>query len=101
VVTGLAVATARLDRASARLAMLDPSRSVAVAAGRLAGHRSRLEALSPKRVLERGYAVVRDRTGAVLRDTTGVAPGDALSVEVARGRLAVTVDGAEDGDRGG
>jgi exodeoxyribonuclease VII large subunit len=52
----------------------------------------RLEALSPARVLERGYAVVRTADGAVVRSSSGVAVGDRLLVTVASGRLGASVD---------
>jgi exodeoxyribonuclease VII large subunit len=92
---GLGVATARLDRASSRLALVHPRRRVAEATSHLAGKWARLEALSPRRVLDRGYAVVRRPDGAVVRVASDVAAGERLQVEVADGRLAVTVEEIE------
>ncbi len=64
----------------------------------LAGLSGRLDALSPLRVLDRGYALVRDEaTGTLVRDAAEVAPGDELAVRLARGRLAATVDRVERG----
>jgi exodeoxyribonuclease VII large subunit len=52
-----------------------------------------MDALSPVRVLERGYAVVRAAAdGAVVRSAGDVAAGAALDVQLASGRLAATVD---------
>ena len=71
------------------------------AAGRLAALEGRLESLSPRRVLERGYAVVREgATGAVVRHAGQVAPGDHLTVLLAHGALQATVlsNGASSGD---
>ena len=44
------------------------------------------------RVLERGYAVVRDGDGAVVRDAAAVVAGASLDVQLAAGGLAVRVD---------
>jgi exodeoxyribonuclease VII large subunit len=52
---------------------------------------ARLQALSPRSTLERGYAIVR--TGdAIVRSTTAVASGDALRVEVADGSFGARVE---------
>ncbi|MCA9489568.1 MAG: exodeoxyribonuclease VII large subunit [Myxococcales bacterium] len=58
---------------------------------RLDALKERLEALSPFRVLERGYAVVEAPSG-VVRDPAEVHAGDAVSVRVARGTFTATVD---------
>jgi exodeoxyribonuclease VII large subunit len=52
---------------------------------------ARLQALSPRGTLARGYAVVR-AGGAALRDATAVGPGSPLEIELAAGGLAATVD---------
>ncbi len=52
---------------------------------------SRLKALSPLRVLERGYALVYAPGGALLRRSDGVKTGDVLSVRVSQGSLQVSV----------
>ena len=54
-----------------------------------------LEALSYLRVLDRGFAVVRDAEGAVVTDVTAVAEGDALGIELANGRLAARATDAD------
>jgi exodeoxyribonuclease VII large subunit len=51
----------------------------------------RLQALSPRATLARGYAIVR-ADGAALRDAATVAVGHAIDVELAAGNLAATVD---------
>jgi exodeoxyribonuclease VII large subunit len=91
-VAGLDVARGRLDRAVGRIEVLHPGRRVAEAAHLLESRRLRLEALSPVRVLERGYAVVRTADGAVLRDTATVAAGERIDVQLAAGRLTAAVD---------
>lgn len=68
---------------------------------RLAGHATRLraakaelDAFSPYGVLARGYAIVRAGE-QVVRDPAQVQPGDPLSVQLARGELAVVVRRSE------
>lgn len=109
---GFAVARGRLEQAVARARLVHPARAVGAAGLRLArvdwreparrrcgqerqrlaaAHRH-LEALSPARVLERGYAVVRAGDGAVVRQAADVAEGGLLDVELAAGRLDVRVE---------
>ncbi|HKE16736.1 MAG TPA: exodeoxyribonuclease VII large subunit, partial [Kofleriaceae bacterium] len=54
----------------------------------------RLDALSPLRVLERGYALARSGD-AVITSSDQVAPGDALSVRLRRGQLGCRVERVE------
>jgi exodeoxyribonuclease VII large subunit len=82
--TDLAGLEGRLGRAFAG--------GLARAGSRLAAAEARLEGLSPRRVLERGYAVVREAGGGtVVRRAGQVAPGDELTVLLAEGTLTVTV----------
>jgi exodeoxyribonuclease VII large subunit len=72
-----------LDRMAARVALANEKLSVAA---------GRLEALSPLRVLARGYAVVtREGETAPLTDAARVAAGDGLRVRLARGRVRARV----------
>ncbi|MBN2503507.1 MAG: exodeoxyribonuclease VII large subunit, partial [Anaerolineales bacterium] len=57
----------------------------------LEGMTKRLDALSPRAVLARGYAVVSQPDGALVRSPQQVSHGDKLSVEVADGRFGVEV----------
>ena len=69
----------RLERAAARLAL----------AGRA------LAPLSPLATLERGYAIVARRDDqTIVTDAANVTAGTALDIQLARGRLAATTDGA-------
>jgi exodeoxyribonuclease VII large subunit len=74
----------RLARAGDRLEAAVDQRLSAV---RHRGDRlgAELDALSPLRVLERGYAVPRDATGRVLRRRADFTPGTAFSLRVADG----------------
>jgi exodeoxyribonuclease VII large subunit len=53
---------------------------------------AKLDALSPLRVLVRGYAVARDATGRVVTDASTMKPGEPLSVRVSRGELCCRVE---------
>jgi exodeoxyribonuclease VII large subunit len=50
-----------------------------------------LEERSPLRVLERGYAIATDASGAVLREANSVNLGDAVNIQLHRGRLTTQV----------
>ena len=50
-----------------------------------------LNALSPLRVLERGYAVCRNRSGVVVSDAADVELDSPLEVVLHRGELAIRV----------
>jgi exodeoxyribonuclease VII large subunit len=52
----------------------------------------RLRALSPRAVLDRGYAIVRTSSGAVVREAASVSRGDALQVALGNGTMQVTVE---------
>jgi exodeoxyribonuclease VII large subunit len=56
---------------------------------------ARVRTLSPAATLERGYAIVQDADGRVLRSAAGVAPGAAIGVRLAAGRLSASVLSAE------
>jgi exodeoxyribonuclease VII large subunit len=51
----------------------------------------KLDALSPLRVLERGYSIVRTPSGKVLRSAAEASPGDELRVTLREGALQVSV----------
>jgi exodeoxyribonuclease VII large subunit len=84
------VAGHRLDAATQGL-----QRAVQVQCSRRDERVERLAAslalVSPQAVLERGYAIVQDRSGQVVRASAETAVGDALSVTLARGALRVEV----------
>ena len=61
-------------------------------AERLARLRGVMGAMDPRRVLERGYAILRRRDGRIVRSPEEVAPGERLEAEVARGSFGVRVE---------
>ena len=86
----LELASQRLDRSFDRLA--------GAAALRLERHRHRLaalggqlDALSPLKILERGYALARDPRGRVLKRVAQYAPGDAFRLRVSDGEVPARV----------
>jgi exodeoxyribonuclease VII large subunit len=68
-------------------------------AHRLEGLRGRLLALSPLTVLARGYSIVTSESGQALTSASQVAPGDALRVRLAVGRLAARVESRDEDAR--
>ncbi|MBT9313721.1 exodeoxyribonuclease VII large subunit [Leptothoe kymatousa] len=51
----------------------------------------KLATLDPEAVLRRGYALVRESSGNLVTTTDDVAPGDAISIQLAQGRIAAEV----------
>ncbi len=93
------------ERAAVRLASVNYEaplvRRVTMAQLQLQSLSDRVQALSPERVLERGYAVVRLPSGEVVRNPDQVAPDAQLSVQVASGSFAVVrSDGSQAGPLG-
>ena len=80
----------RLELVQARLERAAALRSL-IAERRIAAATTRLEALSPLRVLDRGYALVYGPGGHLLRDPGEAAPGDRIQARLARGTLAAQV----------
>ena len=76
----------------ARRASLAAAHTLGSARGRLAGLRLQLAALSPERVLNRGYAIVL-REDNIVTSTGHVSPGDAITVRVSDGAFDATVQG--------
>jgi exodeoxyribonuclease VII large subunit len=103
----------RLEIAAARVRHFDFRRSLRTTRGRLdsgteavarafrarlAAYRAQLEkldaqleALSPARILERGYALVFDSTGGLVKDVARLAPGVQVMARVAQGSFTAEV----------
>jgi exodeoxyribonuclease VII large subunit len=84
-------------RLSALQSRLTAARTLAFtpAQRRLARASSQLDALSPLRVLERGYALVYAPNGQLLRDPADAPPNTQITAQLARGRLRATVTSTE------
>lgn len=57
---------------------------------------AQLDALSPLRVLARGFAVATSETGTIITDHTSLHPGDRLHLRFARGAARVRVEETEE-----
>jgi exodeoxyribonuclease VII large subunit len=92
-----------LERADGRLGALDwwgsATRGLERATARLEADRRHLDALSPGRVLDRGYAVVRTGGGQVVRRADQVATGQHIDVRLAAGRVGARVEEVVDDGR--
>jgi exodeoxyribonuclease VII large subunit len=53
--------------------------------------RRTLDALDPRAVLKRGFALVRDDTGALVRSVTALKPGTSIGIQLADGTVKGTV----------
>jgi exodeoxyribonuclease VII large subunit len=51
-----------------------------------------LEAMSPLKVLERGYAIAQDAAGKIVRDAMAASVGDAVRVRLWKGALDCRVE---------
>ncbi len=87
----LGEARTRLARLSARLEAAERSRTHR-ARRAFAEVASKLDALSPLGVLGRGYSLAWSPQGKLLRSSDEVAVGDAVRVDLARGRLHCRVE---------
>jgi exodeoxyribonuclease VII large subunit len=65
---------------------------------RLAGYQDRLRALSPRRVMERGYCLVRRPDGTLLRVAAELAVGDPVTVEFGRGEADARIEAVRPGE---
>lgn len=78
----------RLIAASERLLAEKNQRFVALTA--------KLDAMSPLKVLARGYSVTRKADGGVVRDATAVAAGEEINIRLLRGALRATITQTEE-----
>ena len=90
---------ASFERRQKTLELLE-SRLNAAQSGNLAKARqryvalvSKLDAMSPLKVLTRGYAVAQNGEGAIIRSVREVTPGEAIAVRVSDGTIDATVTG--------
>ena len=67
------------------------NRNVAKNRQRFVAQVSKLDAMSPLKVLTRGYAVASDDTGRIIRSAGDVRPGDPITVRVSDGTIRANV----------
>jgi exodeoxyribonuclease VII large subunit len=81
----------QLQQQQARLDPLHPRRRLDQERRRLGHQRQLLRALSPRHVLERGFAFLRDPAGRVVRSIQSVRPGDTVTLQLMDGSLDLVV----------
>ena len=84
-------AAERLERGSDRLVRVMEAR-LEKGAARVGAQTARLDALSPLKVLSRGYAVARDDTGRVLKRVEQLPPGQVFRLRVTDGDVRARVE---------
>jgi exodeoxyribonuclease VII large subunit len=82
-----------LVRGSVERTVAAARRMQAAREARLASLACSLEHLSPVRVLERGYSLVRNASGALVRDAGTLKDGERIDVRFARGSVSARVEG--------
>ena len=75
------------------------ARAVRDTENRLRGAAKLLESLSYERVLERGYAVVRDRAGAPVTRAAAAPPGAGVTIQFSDGARGAKLDAGGDAER--
>ena len=70
----------------------------AAAREKLSRKAAALDALSPLKVLTRGYALARDERGNILRDASSLSPGDLVTVKLRKGSFDSSVVDVRNGD---
>jgi exodeoxyribonuclease VII large subunit len=84
----------RLENLGARMQRAGAA-SLATPTARLAAAARELHALDPRRVVGRGFAIVRDERGAIVTHSARVDVGAMLDVELAAGALRAQVQSAK------
>jgi len=90
----LSAASRRVDEITSRLGPC-ASRQLALESERVEARRRRLLLLDPRRVVERGYAILRTEAGVVLKDPAQAPSGTSLTAELKRGTLRIRSEGPE------
>lgn len=93
---------AKLGENKQRLGLLEQRAATAVVDAprrgtqRLEKAMAQLDALSPLRVLHRGYSITQRPDGQIVRDSTDLHPGDPLRIRLEKGSLEAKVTAAND-----
>ena len=82
----------RLEQRRERLSRLHPQNQLEQVRGDLRQQRRLLEALSPQNVLARGFSLLQNADGSVVHRIGQVQVGEAITVQLADGSLAATVN---------
>jgi exodeoxyribonuclease VII large subunit len=90
----------RLESDRSRLLQLHPRQLLASTRQQLQQRIELLQALSPQRLLERGFSLVHQADGQLVRSVRQVQSGDALQLMVADGRIDTIVQNTDRGGHG-
>ncbi len=90
--SSLLVCGHRLSGAVSRLERASPATRVLILGQRLHSLGKRLVGASPRSVLSRGFAIMRDDKGAPVIRSAGIVPGQRLEAEFADGRTPLRAD---------
>lgn len=82
----------RLGGVRARLLATAPAKRIQQESHRLLALWKRLESASPRSVLQRGYAIVRDETGKPVTGAAAIHPGQPLTTEFRDGKVQVRAE---------
>jgi len=61
---------------------------------------AKLDALSPLKVLSRGYAITQKIDGTVLRSVTDAKPNDHLTITLADGKISTVIEAVKENENG-
>jgi exodeoxyribonuclease VII large subunit len=75
-----------------RQGSINIERRVELAGQNLIGLQGQLRTLSPQNTLERGYAIVRNKTRKVVSRVAGVKPGETITIRISDGELEATAN---------
>lgn len=75
-----------------RQGSINIERRVELAGQNLIGLQGQLRTLSPQNTIERGYAIVRNKTGKVVSRVAGVKPGETITIRISDGELEATAN---------
>ena len=97
-------AAARMENARSRYTAIDAARRMtssvqrqeSALAGRVTSLAALLDSLSYERILERGFAVIRDGAGNPVARASHAIPGSAIEIQFADARLRARLDGKTD-----
>jgi exodeoxyribonuclease VII large subunit len=90
----------RLESDRSRMLQLHPRQLLASTRQQLQQRIELLQALSPQRLLERGFSLVHQADGQLVRSVRQVQSGDALQLMVADGRIDTVVQNTDRGGHG-
>lgn len=80
-----------LDRLNEKM-LTQTRHTLSQSRARFAGITGSLDALSPLKVLGRGYSIARDKNGQVIKCASDVNPGDKLTLRMQKDEIRCTVD---------